>query len=205
MSDPDVVAAIAPSDRARLLRKTVIVCGSILGLLWLFGAVRFLRADGVLSMTLPRREQPPRVEHNVASYRFGPTLRASSYYRDPVAQHHPMFLVDEHDGSATEKWASAPRDRKPWVEISWREPRSISRVVVHHAGVLEQAGWTLRDYRLRCLFDGRVGPALEVRGNQSPVTEHAFRCEGARGLRSEWTPNAEGDVVRVFEVQVWGR
>src|SRR6187401_1372287 len=98
----------AVPDRAGLsLRTRLLLCLSPLLLLWLFGMVSFLRADGSMRQSLPRREQPPAGEHNLASYRYGPSLRASSYFRQLAAHHHPMFVVDEQRSpTPTEKWAS---------------------------------------------------------------------------------------------------
>ena len=195
----------AASHRVELsLRARVLVCVSPLVLLWLFGMVSFLRADGSMRQSLPRREQPPPGEHNLASYRYGPTLRASSYFRQLAAHHHPMFLVDEQRSpSLIEKWASAPYDPAPWLELEWREPRTLQRVVVSHAGVRESPLLTAPNYRLRCLSD-TPSPDVDVYANTSSIATHVFVCKGARGVRLEWLVN-EGEQARAYEIEAWGQ
>jgi hypothetical protein len=178
-----------------------------IGGFWLFGAVLFLRADGSIDYTLPRREASPRGEHNLASYRYGPRLRASSYFRDDgPAHHHPMFLVDERrEPSLFEKWASAWRDRRPWLSISWREPHDLTRVRIQHAGSREAASDTTPNYRLRCLTQDGTSGELLVEGNRAPVAEHPLVCTGALGLRIDFPRPRRGQIVRLFEVEAWGR
>lgn len=174
---------------------------------WLVGAVLFLRADGSVSSSLVRKREPPRAEHNLALHTWGPTLRASSYYREAFSHHHPFFLVDARtQPHEVEKWTSGYHDSKPWTEILWREPRQLERVVVYHAGWRENAKWTVRQYRLVCLLDGgERGESVSVTDNSDAVATHRLACSGARGLRIEWTLNEQGDQVRVYEVEAWGR
>jgi hypothetical protein len=173
---------------------------------WLLGAVIFLRADGSVDYTLPRREAPPRAEHNFASYRYGPRIRASSYFRDAIAHHHPMFVVDERRSpSLMEKWASAEPDRRPWLSITWREPHDLARVRIQHAGMREQAELSARKYRLRCLTRDGVKGELMVEGNRAAVAEHPLICKGVLGLRIDFLRGRREEITRVFEVEAWGR
>lgn len=174
-------------------------------LLWLAGFAGFLLARGRVEQTLPRREEPPRGEHNVAAYRYGPRLRASSYHRDASSHHHPAFVVDERARpSLTEKWVSAFNDPEPWLEVHWREPRDVRRVRLLLAGVVEGAALNMRSYRLQCL-GGAGGPTLSVTDNQASLAEHELRCRGATGLRAEFTLGPRDDRARVFEVEVLGQ
>lgn len=175
-------------------------------LAWSIGAVLFLRADGSVRLPMARAATPPAGEHNLALHRWGPTLHTSSYHREPYSHHHPIFLVDGRSvPDAVEKWTSAARDRAPWIEITWREPRKLSRVVIYHAGWRENPRWTAHRYRLSCLSaQGAPGAVLEVTDNQEAVASHALACAGAHGLRIDWTPNAPDDQVRVYEIEAWG-
>jgi hypothetical protein len=183
----------------------------LLGLLtasWLVGLACFALADGHIEVTLPRRQTPPSGSHNLASWKLGPTVRASSYYGDWGGHHHPLFLVDgrEHP-SVVEKWASGALDRHPWVELLWREPHDLERVVLRHAGDLESASFTVHRYTIACLTrvgDGR-GPSLLVEDNQVSLATHALACTGARGVRVDFVPNDSTDIVRVFELETWGQ
>jgi hypothetical protein len=178
---------------------------ALLALCWLLGFVSFLRADGATHFTLPRREQPPAGEHNLVGYRWGPTLRASSYYRDVSAHHHPLFLVDERAApTGFEKWVSSLNDHAPWLELEWREPRTVSRVIIRNVGVLESPHMNMRQYTLRCLGEGKQ-PSLAVKDNQASVVEHPLACRNVRALRIDWTLGAGDDHTRIYEIEVWGR
>jgi hypothetical protein len=178
---------------------------ALLGLFWLSGFVGFLRADGATRFTLPRREQPPTGEYNLVGYRWGPTLRASSYFRDQIAHHHPLFLVDARAApSGFEKWVTAAKDRTPWLELEWREPRAVSRVIIQHVGMFEPSQTNMREYTLRCLGEGKQ-PTLAVKDNQASVVEHALACPKARGLRIDWILGTVNDHARIYEIEVWGR
>jgi hypothetical protein len=179
----------------------------VLGLVavaWLLGLASFVAADGHFQATLPRRRSSPPYLHNLALWDLGPTVRASSYFGDWSGHHHPLFLVDGRDRpELVEKWASAERDRHPWIEILWREPHDLERVVIRHAGSVENPALTARRYRITCLTERGPGPWLDVEGNDAAVAEHPMSCRRARGIRIAF--ERHGDVVRVFEVEAWGR
>ena len=208
-------SAAGPAPRTSARNGVAVILVSLLALLggaWLFGLARFLRADGGISVTLPRQGEPPAEEHNLASWRWGPTVRVSSYHRDPFAHHHPAFLVDERLGpSPLEKWASEPRDRHPWIEITWREPHDLSRVVLRHAGEVEGDALTLERYKVTCLRDSGTGvaPAPEIavviNDNQLRVAIHPLPCARARGVRVQVEPRAADTMARLYEIEAWGR
>jgi hypothetical protein len=140
----------------------------------------------------------------VAAWRFGPTVKVSSYDGHALGPHHPTFLVDEKRNPALlEKWVSAPGDARPWVEVTWREPRHVKRVVLHHAGTREDPRYTLDAYTLTCLGGGPE--SLVVTGNTEKVATHALDCPGARGLRLATQPQHSPTPVRLFELEVWGQ
>jgi hypothetical protein len=210
---PTEPQAGSPPEPCRTGRAARVVAHSVravllaLGAFWLFGAVLFLRADGTVDYTLPRREAPPQGEHNLASYLYGPRVRASSYFRDAEAHHHPMFLVDGRARpSLIEKWACSERDQRPWLSISWREPHDLRRVRIEHAGLHEADLLSARKYRLRCLTKDGVSGELLVQGNLAGRAEHALVCAGVLGLRIDFPRRRRGgQIVRVFEVEAWGR
>jgi hypothetical protein len=170
-----------------------------------FGLVRFVRESGIPTVVLPRHDRPPAEEHNLASLRLGPTVRVSSYHRDPISQHHPLFLVDGRTApTLLEKWVSAGPDRQPWVELTWREPRALARVVIRHAGEYEGKELTLAHYKLVCLRPGGPGPTLEVTDNRAGLAVHELSCSGAHGVRLEAHPSGK-DLVRIYEIEAWGR
>lgn len=173
---------------------------------WLFGLVCFALADGHFETTLPRQQTPPAHSHNLSSWQYGPTVRASSYYADWGGHHHPLFLVDgEANPDLVEKWASGADDRHPWVEVLWREPHDLERVVIHHAGVRESSDFTLRHYSVACLTAHGIGPTIHVDNNQDAVATHELACAQVRGVRVRFEPNDKNDIVRVYELETWGR
>ncbi len=186
-------------------RSVLAIVLAIVTLAWLGGLVRFVGASGRPEVILPRTASPPSGEHNLAHFRYGPTLRASSYFRDPVSQHHPSFVVDGRDRpSLIEKWASRQDDAAPFIEIIWREPRRLERVVIRHGGSAEDPGTTLDRYRLACLgSDGAASLPLTIE-NRDHVASHALPCEGAHGIRLEARPG-NGGMVRIYEIEAYGQ
>jgi hypothetical protein len=173
---------------------------------WLFGLICFALADGHIEVTLPRRQAPPDFPHNLSSREYGPTVRASSYFGDWGGHHHPAFLVDGRQRpDLVEKWASGVNDRHPWVEILWREPHDLERVVLHHAGEVEATGLTIRRYTISCLTGSGRGPSVDVEENQASVATHTLACPQAHGVRVEFVPNDNNDIVRVYELETWGQ
>jgi hypothetical protein len=176
-------------------------------LVWGLGLLLFLCAGAhtPVTVSLPSLEPHPAAEHNLVARQYGTVLRSSSYFRDRIAQHHPAFLVDgrEHP-SMLEKWASDPTDTSPWVELLWSGEREIHRVRIQHAGDVESAEYTSQRYSMTCL-SAHAPPPFVVSNNTASVAEHEFHCPGSHGLRIDFTPNAPGALVRVFEVEVWGQ
>lgn len=188
-------------------RRLCLLAGGLLAAAWIVGLWLFLRAGSHTPATviLPARKPHPPGEHNLVQPSYGVELRASSYYRDRSSHHHPAFLVDGRPRpSLVEKWASDPTDAQPWIELLWTGERELSRVRVQHAGHVENGELTARRYTLTCLSP-RAPPPLLVTDNQASVSAHELPCSGARGLRIDFAPNRPGELVRVFEVEVWGR
>ncbi len=173
---------------------------------WLCGFVLFAFADGHIEVSLPRKRTPTGQVENLAAWDLGPTVRASSYFADWSGHHHPVFLLDgrAHPG-VLEKWASSVHDRHPWVELLWREPHDLERVVLRHAGSVESQALTVHRFMAFCLTQTGLGPSVQVEDNQDAVATHALVCAQARGVRVEFEPNDANDIVRVYELETWGR
>lgn len=196
------ISLAALARRAGWLR----VGAAALAIAWLVGLVRLLAAHGHITVSFPWLHRAPAGEHNLAAWDLGPTVKASSYFHDWSAQHHPAFLVDGRaHPSQVEKWASAPTDRHPWVEIDWREPHDLSRVVITHGGAFEDPSATTRRYRVRCVGAVAGAPFVAVADNTQPVAVHPLPCAQARGVRLDFYPNDPADLVRIYEIEAWGR
>jgi hypothetical protein len=174
-------------------------------LLWSAGLLTFVRAQAPESSTLPARDPHPAHRHNLALLRYGPTVRASSYDHWLDHQHHPAFAVDGFDEpSLTEKWASSPADRAPWLEVGWTTPALVDSVRLRHGGWKESAGQTAERYRLTCVGGATDGRSWLVEHNLEAEPSHTVACEGATGLRLSIWPNGPRKVVRLYEIEVWG-
>jgi pimeloyl-ACP methyl ester carboxylesterase len=196
-----------PQRRGRTLaaRAGTAVAALLVGA-WAYGLVSFVGAPGTVSVALSRRQSAPSEAHNVASFRYGGEVRASSYFKDVGSQHHPLFLIDgRNDPTLKEKWASDRADRLPWVELRWHEVRSLSHVVIVHAGKHEEDELTVRDYTLSCLRDVGEVVTLEIRGNRDRIARHEFPCIGARGLRLQVDNHPRGSLARLYEIEAIGQ
>jgi hypothetical protein len=203
------------------LSKIALICAWVaFGLLaasWGYGLTLLIRTKGSLVQHVREFQGHPIDTHNLASFRYGPTLSASSYLNDFGQQHHPLFLVDEvAKPSIAEKWASAPRDRSPWVEIRWHEPATLERVRLLHPGPIEGKDTNAKMFTIRCIqSNSRRGKnsnqlqsnvSITVYNNaQDDVTENRLHCQNSIGIRIEMKPNRSTDVVRLFEVEAWGQ
>ncbi|HEX6240613.1 MAG TPA: hypothetical protein VFZ61_06965 [Polyangiales bacterium] len=198
---PTAGPAAHSADRARAWAKRALLTLAV-GLLsaWLFGAWLFLRADGHMFWQLPRREEHPIGEHNLALYVHGPRVRASSSVRDVENPLHPAFVLDGvTTPSGHERWRSDPKDRHPWLEVSWREGRRLSRVVLRHDGPVSA-------HRVSCLTAPGASPrVLSVAADGAAEAQHALTCAAARGVRVDWQPATDGISVGLLEIEAWGQ
>jgi hypothetical protein len=170
----------------------------------------FVRAQAAVEVVLPRTQTSvadASVEHNLVAAALGPTIRTSSYWNRFEIQHHPAFVVDSvRTPTLTEKWVSAPADRAPWIELIFPHAAELMRVVIRHAGSVEEPKSTVRNYRIRCLTERPSHLEVQVRDNQASVRSHDLHCIGARGVRLEFDPKGlPGDVVRIYEIEALGR
>ena len=187
------------------LRRWLLAAALVLVGLWLYGLGLFVTKRAPFEAQLPRQREPPSELYNLSRWDFGPTVRASSFYADWVNHHHPLFLVDAKTSPGlVEKWASAESDAHPWVEIRWREEHTLERVVLRHAGSVEGNNLTARRYRITCLQSGKSGPSVDVDSNSAAIATHDLHCESARGVRIDFERDGK-EIVRVFEVETWGR
>lgn len=183
------------------VRRTLRALGFVLLSGWLFGAWLFLRADGHMFWNVPPKEEHPPSEHNLALHTYGPRIRASSYYREIGNALHPAFVLDgvltpnEHA-----RWRSNPKDRRPWIEVSWKDARRLSRVVLRHAGSNAIA------HRVTCVTARGARPlVLDVPAGGAAEAQHGFACAAARGVRVDWQLSANEDTVSLYEIEAWGR
>ncbi|WP_224364815.1 discoidin domain-containing protein [Hyalangium versicolor] len=168
-------------------------------------AIAFARERPVSETQFPVLEPHPATEHDLALFRYGSRVRASSAFWPSL--HHPGFVVDGYaTPSGTEKWASAPEDASPWVEVLWDKPRHVSRVVLTFSGRLEGGG-TMRDYTLICLSQGQGASQFVVHDNREDIARHEVGCDNAEGVRVEFRVGSGtgNDLVRLYELEAIGQ
>ncbi len=155
------------------------------------------------TFTCHARLEAAALDH-VARCDRGTHVRVSS--ADYVLGHHPLFLIDGRVGAKREKWVSLAEDRRPWAELSWGTPRRLSRIVLHHAGVLESASLNTRDFSIRARAAGGWSTVATVRGNRQAVTQHDFAPIAVTAVRLDVERGTdEGDArARIYEIEAFG-
>ncbi len=180
--------------------------GALLTFCWLVGLARFIVARPSVELTLPRQAGWSPGDPHLAVLASGPTLRASSMERDVHAFHHVAYLVDGRARpTMNEKWASQVGDAVPWVELDFREPHHLERVVLRHVSDVEKEEQPVRKFRITCLRSGGHGPSIRVRKNRKKRSTHALDCPDALGVRVDFVPNEPGSRVVLYEIEAFGR
>ena len=171
------------------------------------GGARFIGTSATFELVVPRaaaHTATPTSATNLAALAAGPTLRASSFERDVYNLAHPAYLVDGRARpTAQEKWTPRFDDPSPWIEIVFREPHDVERVVLRHARNVEQRSRANSEYRIRCL-GGDAAPSLEVKRNREAVASHGLSCQRATGVRIDFT-RPRRRTLALYEVEVFGR
>lgn len=181
------------------------IAGFLLLIVWLAGLAKFILSGKAIAFVMPFQSEHPLGIHNLGLYRYGPEIRASSYYADIDNQHHPAFLVDGlSQPSVLEKWSSSPQDAHPWVEIRWNKPALLKHVKIHHPGATENLRFTSRLHSLSCIFTGETMETRAIKNQQLSVAEHQIGCDHAIGVKLLIDPPPNEKIVRVYELEAWG-
>ena len=166
------------------------------------GLVVYFAHDG--SSTTPRfAPAPPPADaaapRDLARLDAGAVLTASSY--DLGQNSHPLFLIDgDDDARGPLRWASAARDRAPWLVLELVAPANLERLELTLAHPLPAA------IAVSCLRAAEVTTTRDV-----PRITARLRvpldCADADAVRVDFTPNAAPDsvsVVRASELLLIG-
>ena len=185
----------------RLIIATLVGCA----LLFLVGLTRFVRTSATFEVALPRTEPNSArgAKTNLVALSTGPVLRASSFDRDVYHLAHPAYLVDGRaHPTRDEKWTPRFDDEAPWIELGFREPHEVSRVLLRHGSDIDKKLRPNKVYRIRCLGDD--APTLHVTRNKASRSRHKLHCPRATGVRIEFT-KTRGKQPVVYEIEVFGR
>jgi len=162
------------------------------------GLIRFALAHPTLEVRFPRAAADPPGRHDLADFRYGPVVRASSA---AWAEHaHPGYVVDRVAApSSREAWASAADDAAPWLEVELDRPRAIDEVVLARPV-------PAHPYKLECFARATVVASTFVSDDRGARGRHPLACPGADRVRVTFAGAGpdRGGPVRVDELEVWG-
>lgn len=145
---------------------------------------------------------------DLARWEAGARARASSYHNR--GQHHPLFAIDgeRRPQGPLAKWASWRDDPAPWLAVDLPARTDVERIVLAHAGVLEPEGYSVPDYQLVCLRDGREIERKAITEAPPQVATHELACAGATTVRVEFDvdhPASLEGVARLYEIEIYGK
>lgn len=187
-------------------RRTIFagVCAVVISALGGIGAWRLSQPKPPPVVELPRKEAPPHGQRfNAASFRYGPTLRASSMHH--AGGHYLPFAVDEASSPPLQaKWASDANDRSPYFEVQFREPVRIESVVVALSGSHPSDNASNKRLEVQCLVAKKVVKTVPFTNNREPKVTATIdeTCEAIHiPFRLD---SSDDDIARVFEVEAWG-
>ena len=164
-------------------------------------AIAFALSHPPCAVELPAQLPHPNGEHDLAWFRYGPTVVAST--ADLSSFFHPAFAVDGMtDEPRAAKWVSQKWDRAPWLEVLFRGAHDVERVSLRFAGAQDGRAAPMRDYTIRCL--GGTFPPLAIRGNREAAPTHALSCRGATGVRVDFALRGK-EVAHLYEIEAVGR
>lgn len=206
-------AAVGGSQAAkgvgRAKRLLWVAIPIVVGGPWVYGLVQFLKTRQPVLQEISPTEDHPFGLHNAASWRYGPTVAASSFLNDFDEQQHPIFVVDEvSNPTFLERWSSSPHDRAPWIEVRWQSPIELEKVVLVHGSAFDVDAKVVRRFFIQCIGAGSPKgqtKKLEVVDNSAKTSSHSMHCSGAVGVRIGLTPPDSRASVHLYEVEAWGR
>jgi hypothetical protein len=159
--------------------------------------VGFVVAHPAIETRFPRTATDPSDRHDLADFRYGVTVRASSA---AWAEHaHPAYVVDRvASPSWRERWASASGDAAPWIEVALDRERAIDEVVLARAAPTPP-------FKIECYAGPSAVASLHVPGAGELRTRHPVPCAGADRVRVTFSTPPGGAPVQLYELEVWGR
>ena len=112
------------------------------------------------------------------------------------------------DGSPSDGyvWMSRTAAGTGWVQMDFKEPYAVSRVVVRHAEAAGmEPGLNSRDFTVETSLDGETWTtAATVTANTSPVTDASFTATQAQFVRVTVTDAGTDGYVRIADIEVYG-
>jgi hypothetical protein len=155
---------------------------------------RFITRQAISETRFPRSVPDPEGRHDLAIFRYGTTVRASSV--SWAGRHHPAYVVDGVPGGG-ERWIASDKDTAPWIEIAFDKPRAVDEVV------LVQGGVPLRRFDVACFTGANRVDGVSLTGNTEGRSRHPLKCHGADRVRVTFFVK-KGEAAQVHELEVWG-
>jgi hypothetical protein len=176
------------------------------------GFSAFLRAKPVPAS--PRLDVPPPapgVRANLANYLNGGSVAVSGF--ELFRSHNPIYLIDGNPKpDRGEKWATLQSDLHPFADVRLAGRADVDEIDLELGGAWEDNAYSMRDFRIRCLRDEPGGEVVvlekDVRGNTEPKPKFTVRCPATDHVRFDFHVEelrSARDVVRMYEIQVWGK
>ncbi len=150
-----------------------------------------------------------RLATNIALLEYGARAFASS----SDSAHCPDNVLSGTTSGTPDKWLSNPESKGPqWLVLDLGHPRKIHKILVKHAGVVENADYNTRDFRLQ-YASSMDGPwediAAPISGNTESITTHEFEPLEVQYIRIYITKPEQKDkpdgrhIARIFNVEVY--
>lgn len=175
------------------IRLTLAASAAVL----MLALAQFVVAHPTIETRFPRTSADPAERHDLADFRYGITLRASSA---AWADHaHPAYVVDRvASPSWRERWASASDDPAPWIEVEFDRKRAIDEVVLTRATPTPS-------FKIECYAGPSAVASLYVPAARELQTRHPMPCASADRVRITFSKDPRGAPVQLYELEVWGR
>ena len=106
--------------------------------------------------------------------------------------------VNGHSNGVVVSKDATPKQTPDWVELVFKKPQTIGRVVVYPAEN------SLKDYQVQVEVNGKYVTVAEVKDAKGTVQEHKFAPVTGRKVRIFVTAN-NGEHTRIYEVEVYNK
>jgi len=150
-------------------------------------------------------------ETNIALLKYGARAFASSSHSASC----PDNVISDTTSGVPDKWDSSGEEKtQHWLALDLGHPRKVHKIVVKHAGVMENQQYNTRDFQLQraSSMDGPWKDIVEpILGNTESITTHEFEPLEARYIRIYITKPSQKDEpdvyhhARIFNIEVYTR
>ena len=109
-----------------------------------------------------------------------------------------QVCVNGHSNGVVVSKDATPKQTPDWVELVFKKPQSIGRVVVYPAEN------SLKDYQVQVEVNGKYVTVAQIKNAKGLQQEHKFAPVIGKKVRIFVTAN-NGDHTRIYEVEVFNK